>query len=60
MKCRRNNRLAGVYLPTPRHHELGGYETWMGTCKVQEDASVAIVDQLFAMLAELCCEKRAP
>nr|WP_254053500.1 hypothetical protein [Singulisphaera sp. GP187] len=23
------------YLPTPRHHALGGYETWMGTNKVE-------------------------
>ena len=46
------------YLPTPQQHELGGYETWMGTCKVQEDASVVIVDQLLAMLAELASEKR--
>ena len=41
------------YLPPPHQHELGGYETWMGTCKVQKDASVVIVNQLLAMLAEL-------
>jgi len=41
------------YLPTPKQHKLGGYETWLGTCKVQEDASVLIVDQLLKMLAEL-------
>jgi len=41
------------YLPTPKQHVLGGYETWLGTCKVQEDASVLIVDQLLEMLEEL-------
>lgn len=41
------------YLPTPEQHELGGYETWLGTCRVQEDASVLIVDQLLSMLGEL-------
>lgn len=41
------------YLPTPEQHELGGYETWLGTCRVQEDASVLIVDQLLNMLGDL-------
>ena len=41
------------YLPTPEQHELGGYETWLGTCRVQEDASVIITDQLLEMLGEL-------
>ena len=41
------------YLPTPEQHKLGGYETWLGTCRVQEDASVLVIDQLLEMLAEL-------
>jgi len=41
------------YLPTPEQHRLGGYETWLGTCRVQEDASVILSDQLLEMLAEL-------
>lgn len=41
------------YLPTPEQHRLGGYETWLGTNYVQEDASVIIADHLLAMLAEL-------
>jgi len=41
------------YLPTPEQHELGGYETWLGTCRVQEDASVIITDHLLEMLGEL-------
>ena len=45
------------YLPTPEHHRLGGYETWIGTNQVQEDASVLITGQLLEMLAEL---KAAP
>ena len=41
------------YLPTPEQHALGGYETWLGTSRVQKDASVLIVDQLLQMLGEL-------
>lgn len=44
------------YLPPPNQHKLGGYETWLGTSRVQEDASVLIIDQLLAMLAELKAE----
>lgn len=44
------------YLPTPKQHELGGYETWLGTCRVQEDSSVIITDQLLEMLEELAKE----
>jgi hypothetical protein len=45
------------YLPTPEQHRLGGYETWLGTNRVQEDASVIIVNQLLEMLGELAKEK---
>jgi neutral ceramidase len=41
------------YLPTPEQHLLGGYETWLGTCNVQEDASVIITSHLLEMLNEL-------
>ncbi len=41
------------YLPTPKQHQLGGYETWLGTCKVREDSSELIVKELLEMLAEL-------
>lgn len=41
------------YLPTPEQHQLGGYETWLGTNLVQEDASVILTTNLLAMLAEL-------
>ena len=41
------------YLPTPRQHELGGYETWPGTCRVQKDASVILTKNLLEMMTEL-------
>jgi hypothetical protein len=41
------------YLPTPEHHRLGGYETWLGTNQVQEDTSVILTENLLEMLAEL-------
>ncbi|MCE9563327.1 MAG: neutral/alkaline non-lysosomal ceramidase N-terminal domain-containing protein [Planctomycetes bacterium] len=45
------------YLPTPEQHKLGGYETWLGTNKVQEDTSVIITNNLLEMLAELAKQK---
>ena len=44
------------YLPTPEQHKLGGYETWMGTCRVAEDSSVILTDNLLEMLTELAKE----
>ena len=44
------------YLPTPEQHKLGGYETWLGTNRVQKDASVIITDNLLEMLGELAQE----
>ncbi|QDU98727.1 neutral/alkaline non-lysosomal ceramidase N-terminal domain-containing protein [Lignipirellula cremea] len=41
------------YLPTSAQHKLGGYETWMGTNRVQLDAAERITAQLLEMLAEL-------
>ncbi len=41
------------YLPTPRQHELGGYETWMGTNRVQLDASDRITETILQLMAEL-------
>lgn len=41
------------YLPTPGQHVFGGYETWLGTCRVQEDSSVILVENLLEMLGEL-------
>lgn len=41
------------YLPTPRHHELGGYETWLGTNKVEINASEKIVTKLLELFSQL-------
>lgn len=47
------------YLPTPEQHALGGYETWLGTNRVQLDASVILTDQLLEMLTELAGDATA-
>ena len=41
------------YLPTPPQHELGGYETWLGTNKVEVEASNKIVERLLKMFDEV-------
>jgi neutral ceramidase len=42
------------YLPTPRQHELGGYETWLGTNRLEVQAS----DKMLAALLEMVKEMR--
>jgi len=41
------------YLPTPRQHELGGYETWLGTNRLEICASDKMLDHLLEMTAEM-------
>ena len=41
------------YLPTPRQHQLSGYETWMGTCTLETTASVKIQKVLLEMLEKV-------
>lgn len=41
------------YLPTPEQHELGGYETWLGTNKLEKEASRKIVAALLDMFGRL-------
>lgn len=41
------------YLPTPRHHELGGYETWIGTNRLEKTASDKMLAHLLEMTTEL-------
>ena len=41
------------YLPTPRQHALGGYETWMGTCTLEILASEKIKKSLLGMLKKV-------
>ncbi len=41
------------YLPTPEQHELGGYETWLGTNRVEVHASRKIVAALLELFGDL-------
>lgn len=41
------------YLPTPRQHDLGGYETWLGTCILEKEASIKIEDRLLELLNQV-------
>ena len=41
------------YLPPPNQHELGGYETWIGTSRFERDSSVILTQNLLEMLDEL-------
>jgi neutral ceramidase len=44
------------YMPTPRHFELGGYETWPGTNYLEPQASVKMMDALLEMAGEVKSE----
>lgn len=41
------------YLPTPRHRDLGGYETWLGTNRVERQASEKLLKELLDMAEQL-------
>jgi hypothetical protein len=41
------------YLPTPKQHELGGYETWLATNRLEPKASEKMLDALLEMAAEV-------
>jgi neutral ceramidase len=41
------------YLPTPRQHDLGGYETWLGTNRLEVHASDKMLTALLEMAAQL-------
>jgi hypothetical protein len=41
------------YLPTVAQHQVGGYETWLGTNRVEVQAAPRIVDTLLGMLGQL-------
>ena len=41
------------YLPTPQQHQLGGYETWLGTNRLEPNASVKMLDMLLEMAGEM-------
>ncbi|MCI0637637.1 MAG: neutral/alkaline non-lysosomal ceramidase N-terminal domain-containing protein [Gemmataceae bacterium] len=46
------------YLPTPKHHELGGYETWLGTNRLEVRASEKMLDALLDMTGELKANRK--
>lgn len=46
------------YLPTPRQHQLGGYETWLGTNRLEVNASDKLLDQLIEMAKEVAAETK--
>ena len=46
------------YLPTPAQHKLGGYETWMGTNRVQLDASEHITKVVLELMQDLKTEPK--
>jgi len=48
------------YLPSARHHRLGGYETWLGTNRLDASSSAVLLDALVAMADELAREAPAP
>jgi neutral ceramidase len=41
------------YLPTPAQHQLGGYETWLGTNRLESNTSEIFLDHLVEMAQEL-------
>ena len=41
------------YLPTPPQLDLGGYETWLGTNRVEREASVKITAKILELLMSL-------
>ncbi|NLY03096.1 MAG: hypothetical protein GXY83_44160 [Rhodopirellula sp.] len=41
------------YLPTARHSTLGGYETWLGTSRLEPQAAEKMLDTLLEMAAEV-------
>jgi neutral ceramidase len=46
------------YLPTPRHFELGGYETWPGTNSLEAQASVKMLDALVEMAGAMAPQSK--
>jgi neutral ceramidase len=41
------------YLPTPEQHALGGYETWLGTNRVEREASRKIVTTILGLFEQV-------
>lgn len=45
--------LSTTLLATPKQHELGGYETWLATNRLEPKASEKMLDALLEMAAEV-------
>lgn len=41
------------YMPTVEQHKLGGYETWLGTNRVEHEAAPRMVKRLLGMMQEM-------
>jgi hypothetical protein len=41
------------YLPTVEQHKLGGYETWLGTSRLEFEAAPKMIEQLLGMFSRL-------
>ena len=41
------------YLPTVEQHKLGGYETWLGTSRLEIEAAPKMIERLLDMLTRL-------
>jgi len=41
------------YLPTVEQHALGGYETWLGTCRLEVGAAPKLVSEVLALWESL-------
>ncbi len=41
------------YLPTPEQHKLGGYETWLGTNRVEIEASEKILSKVLELFNKI-------
>ena len=51
------DRIFFYYLPTAKQHELGGYETWLGTSRFEPQAAEKMLDTLLEMAAEVRAAK---
>jgi neutral ceramidase len=41
------------YMPTPAQHKLGGYESWLGTNRVEYEAAPKMIARLLTMMQEM-------
>jgi neutral ceramidase len=48
------------YLPTPRQHRLGGYETWLGTNQLEINASDKITAEVLELLRKVAAKTPSP